>query len=64
MTLRLRARGTGARARCWSPAAPFAETKEWVGGFALLECRDREEAIEIAARHPMARGGSIAIRPF
>jgi hypothetical protein len=43
---------------------PFAETREWIGGFDLLECRDREEAIEIAAKHPMARFGCIEVRPY
>jgi len=42
---------------------PFAETKEWIAGFDLLECRDPDEAIEIASRHPMARFGRIEIRP-
>jgi hypothetical protein len=43
---------------------PFAETREWIGGFDLLECADREEAIEIASKHPMARFGRIEIRPL
>ena len=43
---------------------PFAETKEWIAGFDLLECADRDEAIEIAAKHPMARFGRIEIRPY
>jgi hypothetical protein len=43
---------------------PFAETKEWIGGFDVLECPDLEEAIKIAAKHPMARFGRIEIRPF
>jgi hypothetical protein len=43
---------------------PFAETKEWIAGFDLLECADLEAAIEIAAKHPMARFGKIEIRPF
>jgi len=43
---------------------PFAETRELIGGFDLLECRDREEAIEIASKHPMARFGCVEIRPF
>ena len=34
---------------------PFAETREWIGGFDLLECEDIDEAIEIASKHPMAR---------
>ena len=42
---------------------PFAETREWIGGFDLLECADLNEAVEIAAKHPMARFGRIEIRP-
>jgi hypothetical protein len=43
---------------------PFAETKEQIAGFDLLECADLDEAIEIAARHPMARNGILEVRPF
>ena len=43
---------------------PFAETKEWIAGFDLLECADLDAAIEIASKHPMARFGKIEIRPF
>jgi hypothetical protein len=43
---------------------PFAETKEQVGGYDLIECADLDEAVEIAARHPMARYGSVEIRPL
>ncbi|WBQ02069.1 YciI family protein [Kribbella sp. CA-293567] len=42
---------------------PFAETKEMVGGFVLIECADLDEAIEIAAKHPAAGYGTIEIRP-
>ena len=42
---------------------PFAETKEQLGGFLLVEARDLNEAIQIAARVPMARRGSIEVRP-
>lgn len=42
---------------------PFAETKEQLGGFYIFECRDLDEAIEIAARIPAALSGSIEIRP-
>jgi hypothetical protein len=43
---------------------PFAETKEQLGGFLLLECNDLDEAISIAARFPMAHfGGAIEVRP-
>ena len=43
---------------------PFAETKEILGGFYLLECRDLDEASELAARIPAATRGSIEIRPI
>ena len=42
---------------------PFAETREWIAGFDLLECAGLDEALEIAAKHPMARFGRIEIRP-
>ena len=43
---------------------PFAETKEAVGGFDLLECGSLEEAVEIAAGHPIAQAGTIEVRPL
>src|SRR4030095_2524094 len=43
---------------------PFAETKEWIAGFDLLECADMDEAIEVASQHPMARFGRLEIRPL
>ena len=43
---------------------PFAETKEVIVGYDLLECADLDEAIEVARNHPMARGGRIELRPF
>jgi len=43
---------------------PFTEAKEWVGGFDIIQCRDLDEAIEIASRHPAARFGSAEVRPF
>jgi hypothetical protein len=43
---------------------PFAETKEWIAGFDILECADLDAAIELASRHPMARAGRLEIRPF
>jgi hypothetical protein len=42
---------------------PFADTKEQLGGFYLLECADLDEAIDIAARNPWAPTGHIEIRP-
>jgi len=43
---------------------PFAETKEVIVGFDLLDCADLDEAIAVARAHPMARNGRIEIRPF
>lgn len=43
---------------------PFAETKEVIVGYDLLDCADLDEAIEVARTHPMARGGRIELRPF
>jgi len=43
---------------------PFAETKEQLGGFILIEARDLNEAIAVAAKIPMARRGSIEVRPI
>ena len=43
---------------------PFAETKEHLGGFILIEAADMEEAKRVAAAIPMARVGSIEIRPI
>jgi|SRR5436305_5279048 len=42
---------------------PFAETKEQLGGFFVLDCKDLDEAIEWAAKIPGAQSGSIEIRP-
>jgi len=43
---------------------PFAETKEQLGGYYLVEAKDVGEAISIAARIPSARWGSIEVRPI
>ncbi|WP_025616723.1 YciI family protein [Salinispora cortesiana] len=43
---------------------PFAETKEHVAGYDLLECADLEEAIEVASKHPAASFGTIEVRAF
>lgn len=42
---------------------PFAETKEALGGFYLIEAKDLDEALDFAARCPGARFGSIEVRP-
>jgi hypothetical protein len=43
---------------------PFAETKEQLGGFIMIEARDLNEALQLAAKCPMARVGSIEVRPI
>ncbi|MFL5582930.1 MAG: YciI family protein [Gemmatimonadaceae bacterium] len=43
---------------------PYAETKEQLGGFYLIEARDLNEAIQVASRIPSARLGSIEVRPI
>ena len=43
---------------------PFAETKEQLGGYYLIEAKDLDDAIAVAARIPSARVGSIEVRPI
>lgn len=43
---------------------PFAETKEQLGGFYILDCQDLDEAIELAAKIPAAQEGCVEIRPI
>jgi hypothetical protein len=44
---------------------PFAETREQLGGYHLIECKDRDEAVSIALRIPtLAAGGSVEVRPL
>jgi len=43
---------------------PFAETKEVIVGFDILECADLDEAIAVAAAHPMAHSGRVELRPY
>jgi len=42
---------------------PFAETKEFLGGFTLIDAKDLNEAIQIASKFPAARIGSMEVRP-
>jgi hypothetical protein len=42
---------------------PFAETREQLGGYFLIESKDLDEAIGIAGRIPMARKGTVEVRP-
>ena len=43
---------------------PFAETKEQIAGYSVLECTDLDQAIEVASRHPTARFGTFELRPY
>jgi hypothetical protein len=43
---------------------PFADTKEQLGGFSVIEARDLNDAIRVAARFPPARLGSVEVRPM
>jgi hypothetical protein len=43
---------------------PFAETKEIICGYDVLECADIDEAVAVAAAHPVAKFGRIEVRPF
>ena len=59
------AEATGVRrdaGRVVTTDGPFAESKEQMGGFDLIECRDLDEAIAIASEHPVAEVGMVEIR--
>jgi len=43
---------------------PFAETKEQIGGYFLADCKDLDQAIEVAQRVPLVSTGSVEIRPL
>ena len=43
---------------------PFTESKEWINGWGINEFDDLDQAIEVMAKHPVARFGQIEIRPF
>lgn len=57
MTLRIR------NGRLFTTDGPFAETKEQLGGFILIEAADLNEATQVATKIPMARLGTIEVRP-
>jgi len=52
------------RGRLSVTEGPFAETKEMVGGFFLIEAQDLDEAVRLASRWPSARLGAIEVRPI
>jgi hypothetical protein len=43
---------------------PFAETKEQIGGYAVVDCGDLDAALALAAAHPLARTAQVEVRPF
>ncbi|HEV7647129.1 MAG TPA: YciI family protein [Actinophytocola sp.] len=43
---------------------PFAETKEQIGGLSVIECANLDEAVAVAAAHPVARYGLVEVRPL
>lgn len=43
---------------------PFVETKEFVGGFSVIDCESIEQAVDFAAEHPLARFHMLEVRPF
>ena len=43
---------------------PFAETKEQIGGYFVVDCKDLDEAIEVASTNPGAKHGTIEVRPI
>jgi hypothetical protein len=43
---------------------PFAETKEQIGGYCVIECADLDAAIRVAAGHPLARTAKVEVRPY
>ena len=43
---------------------PFAETKEQIGGYDVIECADLDAAVGIAAGHPLARTATVEVRPY
>ena len=58
---------TSVRVRDGNPLTtdgPFAETKEQLGGFYILECKDLDDALAYAAKIPSARFGTIEVRPI
>jgi hypothetical protein len=63
--IRPAAEGTGVSRRAGKVVTtdgPFAEAKEQMGGYDMIDCRDLDEAIEIASKHPVAAIGIVEIR--
>jgi hypothetical protein len=51
------------RGKATTTDGPFAETKELLGGFILIDAANMDEAVDIAAKIPMAKHGTIEVRP-
>ena len=45
-------------------SGPFARSKEKMSAYELIECASPEEAIDVASQHPMAKAGTIEVRPI
>ena len=66
---RLAATETATTVRCWDGGdvvaadGPFAETKEQIVGFLIVDCKDLDEAIEVATKVPTAWYGTVEVRP-
>jgi len=43
---------------------PYADTREQIGGYNIIDCADLDQAIEVATKHPIARFGAVEVRPF
>jgi hypothetical protein len=60
---------TATRVRCWDGGdvlvtdGPFAETREQIAGLFIVECKDLDEAVEVAAAVPAAWYGTVEVRP-
>lgn len=57
-------RSTGKGGELVTTDGPYAETKEMLSGFYLLECADLDEALAIAAKIPLGLGGGVEVRPI
>lgn len=66
---RLSATETATTVRCWDGgdvmlvSGPFAKTKEQIVGFLIVDCKDLDEAIEVATKAPAAWYGTVEVRP-
>ena len=54
----------GASGKVLVTDGPYSETKEWLGGYYLIEARDLNDALQVAAKIPSVRTGSVEVRPI